>query len=142
MPEQADRPVETSERDRGDVRVVDVIGGSGYRTVVDAHDRSMRVLDRLETHDLSEVQWTEHSARPGDRLARGAVELGLTLRVDHCVVVVATHDRRAAADDEVQTTIGVGAVADDVAETEDLFEAKLVDAFKDSLQGGEVGVNI
>ena len=61
---------------------------------------------------------------------------------EHREVVVADQADVAALADQVGAGVGLGAVADDVAEAPDLVDAGLVDRREDGFEGGLVGVDV
>ena len=61
---------------------------------------------------------------------------------EHREVVVADQADVAALADQVGAGVGLGAVADDVAEAPDLVDAGVVDRREDGLEGGQVGVDV
>ena len=80
--------------------------------------------------------------RPLDRGRRGLREGGDVEVAEHRQVVVAGEADGAALLDQVGAGVGLGAVADDVAEAPDLLDAGRVDRREDGLERGLVGVNI
>ena len=74
--------------------------------------------------------------------ARGLREGGDVELAEHREVVVADQADVAALADQVGAGVGLGAVADDVAEAPDLLDAGLVDRREDGLEGGQVGVDV
>jgi hypothetical protein len=56
--------------------------------------------------------------------------------------VVAGEAEVATLGGELRAVVGLGAVADDVAETPDLVRVRLLDLGEHRLEGGQVGVDV
>ena len=81
-------------------------------------------------------------AGPLDRHLRGLREGRDVERAEHRQVVVADQADLAALADQRRAGVGIGAVADQVAEAPDLLDAGRLDRREDGLEGGQVGVDV
>ena len=81
-------------------------------------------------------------AGPLDGRRGGLREGGDVEPAEHRQVVVADQAEVAALADQLRAGVGLGAVADDVAEAPELLDAGFVDRRENGLEGGLVGVDV
>lgn len=97
---------------------------------------------RLELAQRRQAALGDVFPRPGDRLGGSLGESGDVEGAKHSEVVVADEADGAALAHQVRALVGLGAVAEHVAEAPDLLDSHVVGRPEDRLEGGQVGVDV
>jgi hypothetical protein len=122
--------------------VADVAAGVVEVAVTD-HDAGGDVGDGGQAGEHMQGLHREARARPGHRENSRVHALRGVTPAEHHLLVVAAHHQGVALEQAVQTCLGIGAVADDVAGHHDPgSRCAAVDVGEDGLEGLEVRVNV
>ena len=129
------------ETDRRGVIVDHILpDGVADAAVVELHARSL-AAGRQRAEDAHRLGGDRRGG-PARRRSRVGGEHGDVDRVGHNHVVVSGETGRRAGVDRGHAGVGVGAVADQIAEAPDLIDAGLIDPAEHRGQRGKIGVDV
>jgi len=97
---------------------------------------------RLELAQCRQAELGNVFPRPGNRLGGSLGESSDVEYAKHCQVVVADQADCTALAHQIRTLVGLGSIAEHVAEAPDLLDPDVVDCPENRLEGWQVGVDV